>query len=125
MDETAAKQAEAEVRVAFDGYEAALVGNDVEALIGFFADDPRTFRMMDDQGLYGFDDIAAFRRARDPSDVARALTKVTITCVAQDVVVTSAEYTRTGSGRSGAQSQTWVKRPEGWRIVAAHVSLGA
>jgi Protein of unknown function (DUF3225) len=25
--------------------------------------------------------------------------------------------------RRGRQSQTWVRMPEGWRIVAAHVSM--
>jgi hypothetical protein len=28
-----------------------------------------------------------------------------------------------GSERTGRQSQTWVRTAEGWRVVAAHVSL--
>ncbi|MDO9060019.1 MAG: DUF3225 domain-containing protein, partial [Bradyrhizobium sp.] len=28
-----------------------------------------------------------------------------------------------GGGRVGRQMQTWVRFPEGWKIVAAHVSI--
>lgn len=125
MDETKRADVEREVRAAFDAYETALVTNDVEALIDLFAPGPRTVRMMDDSGLYGFDDIAAFRRARDPGDVARTLTRVEIQVLAPDIAVATAEYTRTNSGRKGCQSQTWQRGPAGWKVVSAHVSLGA
>ena len=59
----------AEIRAAFDAYEAALVGNDVAALTGFFWEDPRAVRMMTEGGLYGFEAISAFRRGRDPADL--------------------------------------------------------
>ena len=114
----------AEIRAAFDAYEAALVGNDVEALIGFFWDDPRALRMTNEGGLYGFAEIAAFRRGRDVTDVARELTRVEIRALGPDAGVAVAEYRRTSSGKRGVQSQVWQRRPEGWRIVAAHVSLG-
>ena len=79
---------------------------------------------MTEGGLYGIEAIAAFRKGRDVSDIARELTRVDIVALAPDVAVATAEYRRTGSGRRGAQSQVWVRRPEGWRIASAHVSLG-
>jgi ketosteroid isomerase-like protein len=124
MDEATRERVEREVFAAFDAYEAALVGNDVDALIAAFADDPRTMRLTTDGGLFGIDEIAAFRRGRDASDVARRLTRVEIVALEETVAVAAANYVRTGSGRKGAQTQVWHRRPEGWRIVAAHVSLG-
>ena len=79
---------------------------------------------MTEGGLYGIEAIAAFRKGRDVSDIARDLTRVDIVALDPDVAVATAEYRRTGSGRRGAQSQVWVRRPEGWRIASAHVSLG-
>lgn len=114
-----------EIRAAFDAYEAALVGNDVEALIGFFWDDPRATRLMTEGGLYGIEEIANFRKNRPTEDLARELTRVDVVALGADVGVATAEYRRLGSGRRGAQSQVWVRRPEGWRIASAHVSLGA
>jgi ketosteroid isomerase-like protein len=125
MDEAVRERVEAEVRAAFEAYERALVGNDVDALIAAFADDPRALRLTDDGGLFGIAQIAAFRRGRDASDVARTLTRVEILVLEETVAVTAANYTRTGSGRKGSQTQVWHRRPEGWRIIAAHVSQGA
>ncbi|GAB5375583.1 MAG: oxalurate catabolism protein HpxZ [Acuticoccus sp.] len=125
MDEAKRADVEREVRAAFDAYETALVTNDVEALIDLFAPGPQTVRMMDDSGLYGFDDIAAFRRARDPGDVARTLTRVELQVLSDEIAVATAEYLRTGSGRRGCQSQVWRRLDTGWKVVSAHVSLGA
>jgi hypothetical protein len=113
----------AEIRAEFDAYEAALQANDVAALSGFFWQDPRAVRLSGDSGLYGYDEIAAFRRGRDTSDVARELLRVDVVALAADLGVATAEYRRLVSGRRGAQSQVWMRRPEGWRIVSAHVSL--
>lgn len=124
MDEAVRAEVERDVRAAFEAYETALVTNDVEALIDLFADSPATVRMTNDSGFYGFDDIAAFRRARDPGDVARTLTRVEIHALTPQIAVATAEYTRTNSGRKGCQSQVWQLRPEGWKVAAAHVSLG-
>lgn len=124
MDEATRERVERQVRAAFEAYERALVTNDVDALIAAFADDPRTLRMTTDGGLFGMDEIAAFRRGRDASDVARTLTRVEIVALEETVAVAAATYTREGSGRKGAQTQVWRHGPEGWRIVAAHVSLG-
>ena len=120
-----AEAVEAEVRAAFDGYEAALGANDVDALTGYFWDSPKAVRLMTEGGLYGIAAIATFRRGRDVSDIARSLTRIDIVALGPDVAVATAEYRRIGSGRRGAQSQVWVRRPEGWRIASAHVSLAA
>ncbi len=113
----------AEIRTEFEAYEAALLANDVAALSAFFWRDPRAVRLSPGGGLYGFEEIAAFRKGRDVTDVARDLERITIIALGPDCGVATAEYRRRGSGRRGAQSQTWARLPEGWRIVAAHVSL--
>jgi ketosteroid isomerase-like protein len=125
MDDVTRARVEEDVRKAFEAYETALVTNDVEALIDLFADSPHTVRMTDDSGLYGFDDIAAFRRARDPGDVSRTLTRVEIHALSPEIAIATAQYQRTNSGRKGCQSQVWQLGPAGWKVAAAHVSLGA
>ena len=117
----------AEVRAAFDAYEAALTGNDVAALGRLFWTDPSVIRFGPNGTLKGPDELAAFRSGRDPADVAdleRELTRVEIASYGTDFATAFAEYRRTRSGRRGQQSQTWMRTPDGWRIVAAHVSLG-
>lgn len=114
---------EAEIRAAFDAYETALVTNDVERLVGFFWNDPRAARLSPEGGLYGYEEIAGFRRGRDASDLGRELSEVRIVAFSADFGAATCEYRRTGSGRRGAQSQVWMRRAEGWRIVSAHVSL--
>jgi ketosteroid isomerase-like protein len=113
------------IRAAFDAYEAALMSNDADALSGFFWRDPRAVRLSADGGLYGYDEISAFRAKRDVSDIARDLLRVEILVLAPDLGVANAEYRRRNSGGKGAQSQVWKKFEDGWRIVAAHVSLAA
>ena len=49
------------VRAAFERYERALVGNDVETLNALFRDDPRTIRYGGGENLYGHNAIKAFR----------------------------------------------------------------
>jgi ketosteroid isomerase-like protein len=125
MDDFDRAAVEAEVRAAFAAYEAALQANDVAALTGFFWDDARAVRLSSEGSLYGIAAIAAFRRGRDVSDIARELTRVEVVALSPEVGVATAEYRRLESGRRGAQSQVWVRRPEGWRIASAHVSLEA
>lgn len=114
----------AEVRAAFAAYETALTGNDVETLETLFRDDPRTVRYGATENLYGMDEIRAFRRARSPVGLARTLERTAITTYGRDLAVASTLFRRDGApGRIGRQSQTWVRFPDGWRIVAAHVSV--
>ena len=114
----------AEVREAFGRYEQALVSNDVQALNEFFRDDPRTIRYGTGEILYGYDEIKAFRAARSPVALGRTLDRTVITTFGRDLAVASTLYERPSApGKTGRQMQTWVKFPEGWRVVAAHVSL--
>jgi len=113
----------AEVEAAFRRYEAALMANDIEVLNELFWDSPETVRYGPAEALYGFAEIAGYRSARDVSDIARELTRTVITTYGTDHATASTEYRRLSNGRMGRQSQTWVRMPEGWRVVAAHVSL--
>ena len=114
----------AEVKDAFARYERALVSNDVAALDAFFRDDLRTVRYGVNENLYGFAEIAAFRAARSPVALGRTLSRTVITTYGRDFAVASTLYERPSApGRIGRQMQTWVKFADGWKIVAAHVSL--
>ena len=114
----------AEVRQAFDAYEKALVSNDVAALNAMFRDDPRTIRYGAGENLYGYAEIMAFRAARSPVALGRTLSRTVITTYGREFAVAATLYQRpSAAGKIGRQMQTWVKFPEGWRVVAAHVSL--
>ena len=114
----------AEVTAMFQEYEKALVGNDVEALNALFRDDPRTIRYGATENLYGYSEIKSFRAARSPVALGRTLSKTVITTYGRDFAVAATLYERPSApGRVGRQMQTWVRFPEGWRVVAAHVSL--
>ena len=113
----------AEVTAAFERYEKALVSNDVAILDSIFRADPRVIRYGGGENLYGYQEIAAFRAARSPAGLARTLSKTVITAYGRDVAVASTLFHRDSmAGKVGRQMQTWVRFPEGWRIVAAHVS---
>jgi len=113
----------AEVEAAFRRYEAALMANDVDTLNALFWRSPETVRYGAAEVLHGYDAIVGFRRAREVADIARELSGTLITTYGRDSATAFTEYRRLGSGRRGRQSQTWIRMPEGWRIVAAHVSL--
>jgi hypothetical protein len=114
----------AQVRAAFDRYEKALVSNDVPALNELFRDDPRTIRYGVSEILYGAEAIKSFRGARSPVALGRTLSRTVITTYGQEFAVACTLYERPSApGKIGRQMQTWVKFPEGWRVVAAHVSL--
>lgn len=114
----------AEVEAAFARYEAALVSNDVEVLEDCFRDDPLTIRYGMGENLYGMDEIRAFRRARSPVGLMRTLAKTVITTYGTDFAVASTLFTReTAPGKIGRQQQSWARFPEGWKVVAAHVSV--
>jgi len=113
----------AEVRAAFERYEEALVSNDVAVLDELFWASPHTLRYGATENLYGYDAIRAFRAARSPAGLARTVTKVVITTFDNDYATANMEFERNAGAVRGRQSHTWVRMPEGWRIVAAHVSL--
>ena len=113
----------AEVSAQFARYEQALVTNDVAVLDELFWDSPHTLRYGATENLYGADEIKAFRAARPAQGLDRVLLKTVITTFGQDMATANVEFQRVGSPRTGRQSQTWLRTPEGWRVVAAHVSL--
>ncbi|MGQ3904121.1 oxalurate catabolism protein HpxZ [Mixta calida] len=113
----------AEVTAAFQRYERALVGNDIAVLDELFWHDERTVRLGAGENLYGIEAIRAFRAARPATGLDRQLHNTVITTFGEDFAVCSTEFTRVGSDRIGRQQQSWARLPEGWRIVAAQVSL--
>ncbi|MDB5502605.1 MAG: hypothetical protein JWR89_2507 [Tardiphaga sp.] len=114
----------AEVSAAFARYEAALVSNDTAVLGELFRNDPRTLRYGMGENLYGYDEIQAFRGARSPVGLMRRTERTVITSYGRDTAVASTLFYRDSApGRVGRQMQTWVRFAEGWRIVAASVSM--
>ena len=113
----------AEVTAVFQRYEDALVSNDVAVLDELFWDSPHTLRYGVGENLYGYAEIAAFRAARPPQGLARELLKTVITTYGRDCATANCEFRREGSTRTGRQSQAWIRTAQGWRVVAAHVSL--
>ncbi|MBV8193874.1 MAG: oxalurate catabolism protein HpxZ [Alphaproteobacteria bacterium] len=114
----------AEVTAAFYRYEKALNTNDVAALDELFWQSPQTLRFGVREQLYGHAEIAAFRAGRDPGSVVnRDLLKVWIVTYGRDFGTANCEFRRHGVNRVGRQSHTWMRTPDGWRIVAAHVSF--
>ena len=113
----------AEVEQAFARYERALVTNDVAELDALFWKSPHTLRYGATENLYGYDAIAAFRAGRSPANLARDLVKTVITTYGRDFATANVEFKRASSAATGRQSQTWLRTDEGWRVVAAHVSL--
>ena len=113
----------AEVTAAFMRYEDALVNNKVEVLDELFWDSPHTLRYGATENLYGYDAIRAFRAGRPSQGLARTLSNTVITTYGREFATANTEFAREGSGKTGRQSQTWLRTPDGWRVVAAHVSL--
>lgn len=113
----------AEVTAVVERYEAALVSNDVEVLDTLFWNSPHTLRYGAGENLYGYDEIRAFRAQRSPQGLARQVLRTAITTYGRDFATANLEFQRDGSARTGRQSQTWMRTADGWRVVAAHVSL--
>jgi len=113
----------AEVELAFNAYEQALMGNDVDALDALFWQSPLTVRIGPGQNLYGIEAIRAFRTNRPGGSPQRSLLKVVVTTFGSDFATVNAEFQRVGAPVPGRQSQTWVRTAEGWRVVSAHISM--
>jgi hypothetical protein len=113
----------AEVEQVFARYEDALVNNRVEVLDELFWPSSRTVRYGAAENLMGIEAIRAFRNARPAAGLARTLANTVITTYGRDFATAMTQFTREGNPRIGRQSQTWVRFPEGWRVVAAHVSF--
>ena len=112
------------LEAAFAAYEAALTTNDVATLDALFRQAPETLRYGVAENLYGHAEIAAFRSARSPVGLTRALERTVITTYGDATATANTMFRRESmAGKIGRQSQTWVKFPEGWRVVSAHVSI--
>jgi len=112
-----------EVQQISDRYERALVSNNVAELDALFWDSPHTLRYGTGENLYGYPAIQAFRAARPSAGLERTILRTCITTYGRDFATVNLEFQRMGSPHTGRQSQTWVRTPDGWRVVSAHVSL--
>ena len=113
----------AEVTAVFARYEDALVHNRIDVLDELFWASPLTVRYGIGENLIGIEAIRAFRAARPSVGLARRLSNTVITTYGCDFATAMTEFHRDSSIRHGRQSQTWVRLPQGWRVVAAHVSM--
>jgi Protein of unknown function (DUF3225) len=113
----------AEMTALFARYEDALVHNRIEVLDELFWPSEHTVRYGVRENLHGIEAIRAFRQARPAQGLARTLQHTVITTFGRDFATAMTEFQREGGHKIGRQSQTWVRLPQGWRIVAAHVSL--
>ena len=107
-----------EVSTQFVRYEKALTTNDVAVLNELFWESPHTLRYGATENLYGYHAIQAFRAGRPAQGLERVILKTVITTYGHDFATANVEFQRTGSARSGRQSQTWLRTPGGWRVVA-------
>jgi hypothetical protein len=115
-------ETKAEVEAAFYAYERALMADDIAAMDDLFRHAPQTVRYGVGEVLYGIDEIRAFRKGRGGSP-QRTLGRVEIATYGRDFATANAEFFREGATRRGRQSQAWVRFPDGWKVVSAHVSL--
>jgi hypothetical protein len=113
----------AELTAVFERYEDALVHNKVDVLDELFWPSALTVRYGVGENLRGIEAIRAFRAARPSVGLARTLAHTVITTFGRDFGTAMTEFQRDGGTKTGRQSQTWVRFPVGWRVVAAHVSL--
>jgi hypothetical protein len=115
----------AELRELYPRYETALVQNDVETLVAMFWASPEVMRFGVSENLYGHEELEAFRKSRPSSNLARTVKRLEIVSFGRDFASITLEFERdTPKGKVfGRQSQVWVRFPQGWRIVSAHVSL--
>ena len=112
----------AEVTAACDRYEQALVGNDVATLGELFWNSAHVLRYGPTENLHGHEQIAGFRAARSPVNLQRTVLRRIITTFGRDFATANVEFLRPPANRIGRQSQAWVRLPDGWKVVAAHVS---
>lgn len=113
----------AEVRDAFEAYEAALLANDVDALNEWFWDDDATIRYGIGDQQHGYAALAAWRRAVEPVPADRAIVRADVVVLGDDVAVVTCEFRNGDEPALARQSQVWARTSNGWRIVHAHVSM--
>lgn len=113
----------AEVTAAFTDYEKALVANDAGALGAWFWDSTAVTRFGIADRQTGAAELHAWRSAQPPLPPGRRLFDTRVTTFGSDLATVTTRFDYPGArDRPGRQSQTWVRFPQGWRIVHAHVS---
>ena len=115
----------AELRALYLRYEEALVSNDVDTLMAMFWTGPEVMRFGVTENLYGPEELAPFRKGRSAANLVRTITRLDVVSFGHDLASITLEFERSSASDTvrGRQSQVWVRLPEGWRIVSAHVSL--
>ncbi|WP_022962671.1 oxalurate catabolism protein HpxZ [Halopseudomonas pelagia] len=111
------------VRLAFEEYERALLDNQLSVLDGYFWDSEQTVRYGVAENLYGAQAIAAYRRVCTRVGPGRTLRNTVISTFAEAYATVSTEFSDGETDRTGRQMQTWVRFTDGWKVVAAHVSV--
>jgi Protein of unknown function (DUF3225) len=114
-----------EIEAIFEDYEAALLTPDLELLAASFWDSRLTVRYGVNELQYGAEAIAEWRKTAFPLPPGRVTGPTVIATFGTDVATVSTEFRNAGGSMIGRQSQTWIRFAEGWKIVAAHVSLMA
>ena len=113
----------AEVTSAYNRYNYAIDMGDAATLNELFRDAPETLRYGPAENLYGWQAISTFRSTKW-SGAKRRLYETIVTTYGRDFAVASTLFERADlNGRMGRQLQTWGRFSEGWRIIAAHVSI--
>ena len=113
----------AEVRELWERYEQALIDNDVAILDATFWNSPYTVRLAHGEHGWGYDQIHAYRVRRKPGPGNKeARRRVEILTLGRDIATVNLEFKVRGQDQIGRQSQTWVRFPEGWKVISAHVS---
>jgi len=114
-----------ELEALYPQYEKALMENDVEMLTRMFWKSPHAMRFGVQENLYGSEEIDDFRRERPSVGLERKIMQIDVVTFGKDYGSVTLEFERRMNGKPvyGRQSQVWVRFDEGWRIVAAHVSL--
>lgn len=113
----------ARVQEAFDTYEKALLKNDLDVLDGYFWTSEFTVRFGVAENLYGAEAIAAYRRQCQPVGPGRLLYGTVVTTFNDEFATVSTQFRDGETDNIGRQMQTWVQFPDGWKVVAAHVSI--
>jgi len=115
----------AELSAIYPRYEEALVNNDVDTLVAMFWAGEQVMRFGATENLYGPEELETFRKARPAANLARTIKRMDIVSFGRDFASITLEFERESARGMvrGRQSQVWVRMPEGWRIVQAHVSL--
>lgn len=123
LDQIQRPEVVAELSALFNEYESALMSNDVQALNDFFWSSPQVTRYGIADRQWGHDELVAYRASVPAPDFTRQLHDVRITTFGPDLAVAMCEFTRSDTALRGFQTQTWVRLPQGWKIVSAHVSM--